>query len=167
AAYKEVSGTEEIIPVSEEQDFADIIGEQKPTHKNIRKTEPKRQIPKILQKPVVQAQKQQNVHALKQTPKPAEKPAVMRAEKKPELVQEGISWGWVAALIIFLLIAGIAWKYWPQATLPIVASEVAVVPLEPNAQNNTQLNESAEIPATSEYATADEAIGGLSDQLRG
>ncbi|GEM_PF-6658780 len=160
AAYEEVVGTEKIIQTPEEQDIADIIREQKFPHKRIQKSEQKKQINKT-------AQKQQSIQAQKQAVK-QEKPVGVQSEEKSELaLQERTSWGWIAALIILILLAGTVWKYWPQTTQPGVMPEIPVVLLEASAQNNTQVNNSLDTRATSEYESADDALAELSDQLKG
>jgi len=153
AAYEEVSSAEEIIQVPEEQDVADIIRGQKPPHKRIQKSEPKKQINKTIQK-------QQTASAQNQTSSQEKTSTVQPEEKSGPKVREGISWGWIAVLIIIIVIAGMAWKYWPQA--PVVMPQPVSIPQNNLLQNNTEANKSLVEPDN-----ADDVLAGLSDQLRG
>ena len=75
--------------------------------------------------------------------------------------EQGISWAWIIAIIIFVIIVALAWKYWPATQLAVAQTSTSM----PVLQNSTVSNSTPS--QLLEQASADDALAGLSDRLKG
>ena len=168
------------------QDQKDISDEAEPEEQAIETLENKaeqkeipseqeeavQQIIKKPQKQIHKTEKQEQYTERKTEQLKEEKHKIMqkqdRSEEKNKDVtseEQGISWTWVIALLVFIIIAALAWKYWPTTAAQILPVSVQAPAALPALQNSTLSNNTPAQPQ--EPASADDALAGLSDRLKG